>query len=287
MRILALLSLCYFMHISNSESLSNLLGYYLGFRRLCLCRCGVQQGQKSGIHSRMLGGETIQPLQMPWLVYIHTNKTFTGTLISNRHVITAASNLYDILPSKVSVTLGSNGLCDKAPSAFNASVEAILINPKYSPSRKNNDIALIKLHNEVLFTAVIAPICMPIYDIGNIQQLAEVASVATDEKKISTYCAAHTASLPILSERSCLSAINSSFVTPDKGCLGPVGAIGTLCQSDIGAPVMTRFTTLSPYRLIGVLSSASCYEKQTSLYTRIIDHLPWIHENIRRDCQCF
>ncbi|CAK1543946.1 unnamed protein product [Leptosia nina] len=256
-------------------------------KRYELLGCGIPYSQKN-THSRTVGGEPIHRDEMPWLAYVHTNESsVSGTLISDKHVITAASSVYELLPSRVSVTLGTNDICEKVTSAFNASVEAILIHPKYSPTRKNNDLALLKLRNHVSFSEHITPICMPLYDIGHDKRLVEIASIASDNMTSSMNCVTHSTPLSILSERTCLTYANSSLITSDKGCLGPVGAPGTLCESDIGSPVMTRFSSISPYRLLGVLSTASCYDAEPPLYTKIVDHLPWIHENIRRDCQCF
>ena len=60
------------------------------------------------------------------------------------------------------MTLGALELC-KGDHALNSSVEAILIHPGYFSSRKFNDLALLRLRNNVMFSKYISPICMPVY----------------------------------------------------------------------------------------------------------------------------
>ncbi|XP_046967008.1 vitamin K-dependent protein C-like [Vanessa cardui] len=224
---------------------------------------------------------------MPWLARIYTGtKTIRGTLISDRHVITAANPLFRKSASEIVVTLGSQ-TCKEGSHALNTSVEAILIHPGYSGSVRNNDIALLRLRNPIQFSSFISPICMPLYDIGKLDQLAWTASKI---KTKSDLCLTRVVTLPILSTRNCKgnTLLNSSVATlSDKGCLGPLGTKSVLCENDIGGPVMTRWAPTSPFRLAGIITKTSCEEEMSPQFTRTVDNMLWIHENIRKNCQCF
>nr|XP_026485650.1 phenoloxidase-activating factor 3-like [Vanessa tameamea] len=223
---------------------------------------------------------------MPWLATIHTGTTtIRGTLISDKHVITAANPLFRKSASEIVVTLGSQ-TCKEGSHALNTSVEAILIHPSYSGSVRNNDIALLRLRNPIKFSSFISPICMPLYDIGKLDQLAWTASKI---KNKSDLCLTRVVTLPILSSRTCKgnTLFNSSVTLSDKGCLGPLGTKSILCENDIGGPVMTRWAPTSPFRLAGIITNTSCEEEASPQFTRTVDNMLWIHENIRDNCQCF
>nr|XP_026485598.1 transmembrane protease serine 9-like [Vanessa tameamea] len=192
--------------------------------------CGITKNyanhSKSG---RSFSNDIYTGYRMPWLATIHTGTTtIRGTLISDKHVITAANPLFRKSASEIVVTLGSQ-TCKEGSHALNTSVEAILIHPSYSGSVRNNDIALLRLRNPIKFSSFISPICMPLYDIGKLDQLAWTASKI---KNKSDLCLTRVVTLPILSSRTCKgnTLFNSSVTLSDKGCLGPLGTKSILCE---------------------------------------------------------
>ncbi|XP_038221589.1 mannan-binding lectin serine protease 2-like [Zerene cesonia] len=139
---------------------SNLLSY-LGLRPSCLCRCGIVNSGRYSLLDKIRGVDPIPPNPMPWLVFIHANDSIIpGTLISNRHVLTAASRVYALSPSMAFVQIGSNNFCNN--NGLNYSVEAIRIPSGYTPSGGDSDLALLRLANEVSFNQYISPICLPL-----------------------------------------------------------------------------------------------------------------------------
>ncbi|CAH0723838.1 unnamed protein product, partial [Brenthis ino] len=240
---------------------------------------------------------------MPWLATINTGKTIIrGTLISDRHVITAASPLLRKSPIDVIVNLGAFELC-KGENALNISVEAISIHPGYYSTGKFNDLALLKLSNNVMFNKLVSPICMPVYDNVGADQIAWTSTWMRNKTE---YCLSQITTVPIIPSRSCArnSVYPPEIIISDKGCLGPARSKSIVCEvkelallyhlqvtlypkEDIGSPVMTRWSAGSPFRLIGVVTFASCKDEVSPLFTKIVDNLMWIQENIRNDCQCF
>ncbi|XP_063629962.1 vitamin K-dependent protein C-like [Cydia splendana] len=264
-------------------------------------RCGVphrylSEYSRSG---RLLGGETTTAHQFPWLAAVNiASRSIGGSLISDRHIVTAASPLYGKSFNEVSVTLGAHDRCGNGSDpVLNTSVSDIIIHPGFSPTNRDNDIALLKLRHVVPFGRFISPICMPHYGgfltldlIDSRHGAPESGQVAwtaawtgTDNNES---CTPRVATLPILPTRSCLKdTVNSNFVTPDKGCLGPLGARNIICEADVGAPIMQRHPGFS-FRLAGVVSSSSCDRITSPLYTRIIDHAGWVYQHTHSDCQC-
>ncbi|CAH2085622.1 unnamed protein product [Euphydryas editha] len=289
MLMLNVFTLCYFTYmVSAHDAISNLLSFYTSFRRLCLCRCGISNSYENNLsYGRSLDDEIENSYEMPWLATIHTGSTtIRGTVISDRHVITAANPLHRKPASDIIVTLGSH-LCKERHHALNTSVEAVLIHPGYSTTVRNNDVALLRLRNPIKFSQFISPICMPLYEPGEIDQLTWTAS---SPKNKSSSCLTRLATLPVLPIRICHknAFVDSSMVTlSDKSCLGPLGIKNILCENDVGGPVMTRWLPGSPFRIAGIITNASCEDEMYPLFIRTVDNMQWIHGHIRNDCQCF
>ncbi|XP_048007017.1 chymotrypsin-like protease CTRL-1 [Leguminivora glycinivorella] len=289
MFIFPLLFGAYFVHLVGALHISGgLFGYVFGFQKICLCRCGVPHRYLSEYSrtGRLLGGEATTAHQFPWLAAVNiASRSIGGSLISDRHVVTAASPLYGKSFNEVSVSLGAHDRCGGGSDpVLNTSVSDIIIHPGFSPTNRDNDIALLKLRHVVTFGRFISPICMPHYGAPESGQVAWTVAWTGTSKNES--CTPRVASLPVLPTSSCLKAsVDSHLVTPDKGCLGPLGARNIICEADVGAPIMQRHPGFS-FRLAGVVSTSSCDRVTSPLYTRIIDHAGWIYRHTHSDCQC-
>ncbi|XP_028170557.1 chymotrypsinogen A-like [Ostrinia furnacalis] len=273
--------LCFaFLQVQNATALFDFL---LGRQKICVCRCGIQRP----VTQSWLSRDSVSPNQYPWLAAVEVGSRYiSGVLLSDSHIVTAASPLYGVSSSEVTVTLGSRDRCGYGDDTSSHGADSILIHPSYSTTTSDNDIALIKLRNKVSFTNLISPVCLPIIGSDRSGKVASVASWGNYSSGSS--CLPKVASLPLLSSDTCLtSSINVSMVTSDKGCLGPAGTTSVICSDDVGAPVMTQLLKNGAFRLVGIISSASCEQETTPLYTSISSHAAWIRQQIRSDCQCF
>ena len=83
-----------------------------------------------------------------------------GTLITSRHVLTAAHCVRDDL---VTVVLGEHHLEDDedgaSPEVFN--IVNVTKHEKYNKRNFNNDIAILTLDRDVIFNNAILPACLP------------------------------------------------------------------------------------------------------------------------------
>ena len=142
--------------------------------------------------SRISGGETAYPGKYPWMAAIleESNKIQCGgSLISDRHVLTAAHCFFGITSKqidKMEVRLGETNLktkfdcfviedCTDSRSCYDAGncaephesrrIKTVSINPNYMHEqeldKRTNDLAVIELDRRVFRTETVIPVCLP------------------------------------------------------------------------------------------------------------------------------
>ncbi|KAM3967009.1 vitamin K-dependent protein C-like [Aphomia sociella] len=260
------------------------VGYALfGIPKYCFCRCGLVPTQEQGFIFRKTSEV---PSQFPWLALINTgSQVIEGTLLTDQHIITAAAPLYGVPITSLSVHLGVYDRC-RSSTTLDSDVSEVTINPGYAPANADNNLALIKLRYAVTFSDSISPVCLPYYGLQEYDQVAWTASWALNSAN--STCVPRIGTVPTLPASGCYyGSTDSNLVTQDKACIASLGSGSIVCNIDIGAPLLWRRSSMFPFRLVGVISSSTtCEETNAPLYTRVIEHITWIKENIESDCNC-
>jgi len=129
--------------------------------------CGVRQISKQAY---VTNGYASVPGDWPWhaALYHKSGRSISykcgGTLINNKIILTAAHCLFDagspIIPERVIIQLGKYNLQFNDVNTQEYKVYEIKIHDKYSNFDFNDDIALLKLAQQVDFTRYIQPCCL-------------------------------------------------------------------------------------------------------------------------------
>ncbi|CAG0878650.1 unnamed protein product [Darwinula stevensoni] len=259
---------------------------------------------------KIFGGRKTQPGQFPWAVLLAYPSMFGGagaatfdcggTLISKRHVLTAAHCVIDRslrLKNIAFVRVGEHDVSKEGESGHrDIRVRRAIPHPDYvGPPNFYNDIAIIVLQDELTFSDHIAPICMPV--LGDRELLdrnapLKVIGWGSTEKSSRGSEVLLQADVPVADDATCATGYQEFGIVFDgemQLCAG--GQQGTdTCAGDSGGAAMFLLSGLPPpatpkFVLGGVTSigSTQCGTGLPGLYTRVQHYLPWITNNIQSD----
>ncbi|EFN86140.1 Vitamin K-dependent protein C [Harpegnathos saltator] len=243
--------------------------------------------------ARLLGGETTEPHEFPWLANIYTSSKLlsSGVLINDRYVMTAASPLVGAPAPTVKVCLGEYDRCTLDISSVNSSVESIILHPEFDQDLHIYNLALIRLSRPTKFEKRISPICLPNPGSTYLGQVGTLVGWATSELNNTAdarTCKPRKMGLPILGYNECVkSGINAMTFNDDYGCIGIVGTYSLVCENDVGSPLQYR-SYAGIYDLIGIIPSINKCDNtpRPTLFTRIGPQLDWILQQTKDACYC-
>ncbi|GAB6024709.1 Mannan-binding lectin serine protease 1 [Chamberlinius hualienensis] len=205
---------------------------------------------------KIVGGEEVAKGAHPWLALIsgdipkhgkRPSKVFCGgALISNHWVVTAAHCLRAIKShqdaSHLKIKLGKHDRTVTDIYEKVSSIEKYKVHPHFDDSSFDNDIALIKLKDRVVYSNYILPICLPkkgfmtkFYKgqmnkaagyVAGWGQLKEAGLQPNELRAVN---------LPLVDQDTCKKS-TSATVTENMFCAGYKQSAGDACKGDSGGP---------------------------------------------------
>lgn len=277
----------------------------VGLIPTCIPVCGKPTVQLPHFQ-RIIGGAGAPDRSIPWQVRLLANKnTGGGMVIADRWVLTAAHVLtaYDPVQNSqqpvshdtVEIFWGTNAVEDN--QVPNAKAASIHIHPGYNnPDNLNfdNDIALIKLPEPIIFNAPVMPICLPsegdIYEDEIIGLVSGFGLVLRDGKPGNLYKSKELtyALLPVANPNKCNSSLsrlrNTRGKIPTQSenmfCAGDSTGKKDSCQGDSGGPF--ALWKRDHFWAAGIVSwGVECGLPGTyGFYTRVANYVNWIQKTM-------
>ncbi|XP_064106740.1 chymotrypsinogen A-like isoform X1 [Macrobrachium nipponense] len=248
------------------------------------CTCGIPNRQ-----SRIVGGHPTGQNEYPWQVAIAWpgNNDFQdfycgGSVINKRFVLTAA-HCGVIFEDQVIV--GAHSWLSPLTSGRRVNIETVIKHEQYNPETKENDIALVKLAEDLNFTDTrVAAVCLP--TVGTQETYAGMKAIATGWGSLDYGTPVFPSELQevevdVVNNSVCLGSNGMfSVITDNMLCAGSdAGGNGT-CQGDSGGPLVVE--TGGIFTQIGATSlGIGCgSENFYGVYTRLTSYVDWISSKV-------
>ncbi|KAL4085055.1 hypothetical protein QTP88_027893 [Uroleucon formosanum] len=112
--------------------------------------CGTQSEQGVAF-TNIVGGEEARENEFNWMVLIKkiNCKFCGGTLITKKHVLTAANSVLNFTSEDLTVTIGEYDRTVDTSRKSVHNVDQIYLHPNYVDGTKDNDIAILELREPV------------------------------------------------------------------------------------------------------------------------------------------
>ncbi|XP_067137999.1 transmembrane protease serine 9-like [Centruroides vittatus] len=251
---------------------------------------GTPCGKQFVRNGKIVGGRNAEEGEVPWIASIYLRGIYScvGSIIAKRWILTAAHCFMSTSkPRNYYIRVGNlymNG------QGNDLDIESIYKHPNYrNPRRYNNDIALLKLKDDIVYNKYTWPICL---DRNNVTLNDKIATVA-GWGKLEEGGAYHPeilqlVRLPIVNNEMCQQWFRNNgkkwvIVEDNQICAGYEEGGKDACQGDSGGPQYVKQG--NSHILIGVVSSGiGCARPQTpGLYTRVSSYITWIDETIKNN----
>jgi len=245
--------------------------------------------------NRIVGGKEVSPKhKYPFQVWLQGAGSCGGSIINKRYVLTAAHCLFGAggkleKAENMYIQAGAQDMCAEGQIIM---IEKVIVRSDYNKDLAN-DVAILKLSEDIKFTDKIKPVCLPEQTKDYTGQTATVSGWGTTvaynpgQKAPDSpiQCALKETSVKVLpsSDKECNIATGGDSKT--RLC---VWAKGTgSCQGDSGGPLTV--VEGGHYVQIGVVSYAAGCGTTTSegagVYARVSNYVDWI-KKVTADGNC-
>ncbi|XP_054265999.1 trypsin-1-like [Macrosteles quadrilineatus] len=252
----------------------------------CDCVCG-QYGRKM----RIVGGEEAESHEFPWIVLLSYRDKFYcgGTLITSKHVLTAAHCTQQIRKEHVKVTVGEHNRSDNDTAQIRRVVK-MTPHKQFSLATFNHDIAVLELDKPVTFSDnAIKPACLPLTDEEDyIGRAATVAGWGRLAERKKTSDSLQKVAVPIIPLEECRGkGYPRTKITDNMICAGYPEGKKDACQGDSGGP-LHALDANNVTEVIGIVSwGRGCARPNyPGVYTRVAKYMDWINERLDGECRC-
>ncbi|CAF5178167.1 unnamed protein product [Rotaria magnacalcarata] len=238
--------------------------------------CGRQVITPS--YQRIVGGTEAVAHSWPWIVSLQSRDHFCGgTLIDNRHVVTAA---HCIDSTNFRVIAGLHQRTNiNGPRSQILGVQRVFVHEQYNKKTEANDIALVRLAQPAQFNDYVSAICLPGPDPQESQRVT-VAGWGVLSENGNSASSLRQVTVNVMNNQA-QQAYRSTFdVRQQIGAGIPNIGGKDSCQGDSGGPLM--YDANNQWYLSGVVSFGDgCgAARYPGIYTRTSAYLTWLRSKM-------
>ncbi|OCT78784.1 hypothetical protein XELAEV_18029874mg [Xenopus laevis] len=247
--------------------------------------CGKSKIVDYDYNARLIGAKQGRKGDTPWQAMLRYEKKMKcgGVLIHPSWVLTAAHCV--TYTGKYSVRLGEYDIRKLEDTEQQFAVVKIIIHPEYRSDTNDNDIALLRLVQPVVYNKYILPICLPSLDLAENTLMVNGTVVVVsgwgreDEKALNFSSVLSYIQIPVVSHNQCAETLNDRL-SDNMLCAGRLGHIQDACYGDSGGPMVTKYG--GSWFLLGLVSwGEGCGRIDNfGVYTKVNRYLDWITQKI-------
>ncbi|XP_059472528.1 brachyurin-like isoform X2 [Neocloeon triangulifer] len=208
-----------------------------------------------------------------------------GSLISSRHVITAAHCIASFVAS--SVIVGTNQPLNHSSPGYLEVFDTIRTpHPKYDSGLLDYDIALLTLARDVPLGENIQPVLLP--RLNTNLNLDGRTGLLTGWGKINDDPNGYLSddllkvNVPIVNNQNCVNAYGPIYLNERKVCVATQGGTVGPCLGDSGGPLVVFDSEFGETVQVGLVSfgaAQGCTVGFPTVFTRLTSYIQWIADN--------
>ncbi|XP_023237050.1 venom peptide isomerase heavy chain-like [Centruroides sculpturatus] len=249
---------------------------------------------------KIIDGEESYLGEFPWMISVvglNENRTALAhrcgaVILNKRWILTAAHCIHpDEGPSDFLIRIKSFKVYpEKESKLIVQKVIKVIKHKGFDQSYDfNDDIALMKVENDIEFDAFASPICLPESSFDAIGKTGIVAGWGVTKGDTSVLSPSlRKVELPIISISKCLTWFNDSGysyvrVRNTELCAGYENKRKDSCHGDSGGPLFMKIN--DRYTIVGIVSHGiKCgHAKMPGIYTKVASYLTWIESTMRNN----
>jgi len=241
------------------------------------CSCGIEN-----TGGRIIGGSETVPHRYPWMVALvqpnqPTRQFCGGTLISDRHVLTAAHCFDQTSEYGVHVAVGAHRLTQVSPQST-IPVQRIIRHQQWSPQNMKNDITILVLARPVTFSDKVRPACLPTASMTRNSNYFVTGWGTMHPTQVVPPDPLMEVAAPEIDAGTC----SRNWPVGNGAtqiCAGQRGH--SSCRGDSGGPLQSRVNGKVYHTGIVSFGPQTCANGDPAVYTRVSAYRDWIDANTR------
>ncbi|XP_069668930.1 venom serine protease 34-like [Periplaneta americana] len=240
------------------------------------CDCGWKKQYRLGLVNGEVTGVNEYPMMAGLVDFVNEDVFSGGTIIAKRYVLTAAHSLLNRAIETTGVLVGDHDISTgyDTSSAKVLLAESFQIHPAYISDTLANDIAVIRVKKDIIFSYEIGPACLPFrFPNTNVGDVVTMLGWGTTEQAGPKSDVLLQTKLYIIPLKNCTDTFGSK-VTSNQICTFKSGT--DACQADSGGPVLWSGPGNRLHLLAVISYGKGCALGYPGVNTRVYAYIDWI-----------